>query len=500
MKMKRHPITSLFTLATAFVINTLMISPLSAAMSTLPADYDKQHPYYIKFCSSSQWRPLDHNIGEGVPTGHAVFFLKGVCMDHNPKQEHLPDLRLCAEKDLNDSDIGVGLSSDGHYKNTAYIATPGLKHFLYGGMENEKEMFDQQKYQDIIEEDVRAGYFSGITIKEDFLSPSETSELRQIEAKLASATTEAEKEAALFERSKLVAKLSFGTDYALALSRYLYCINVPVNKEVMSEVVTHLNGLNHGLKDSKDTLWRGKQKPSDDYLWDAIYNNCAHTAHNAVAATGAVRALAVDAPLLSQIRNLGIPGSSLLKIQKQVQAMQIDPEAMFQNLQLRKALVEKNWMPFQHDNLMEVIPFHQKNELYEDTAESMRNHNPYMSVDILPSFVGKFIPSLRNFFNEFDLKAKKVRALGQNPIFSYQAEDGELALQDHYLYFNEKYDNALAKLQKIKSSSKYRHMLEVIKVHQKTKEFQDAYDYVRFMDKFEKQIEKQKESLESNLM
>ncbi|MBF0315377.1 MAG: hypothetical protein HQK52_18290 [Oligoflexia bacterium] len=480
----------------------------------LPPQYDKDHPYYFKYCTTSQWNPYrDEESGVGIPTGHAVIFLKGACVDHQYDQTSPPELHLCDEKkyDLSNPEVGVGISSDGHFTNTAFLAIPGLTPFMRGDLQ-EGERLTEERAKQLIESYAKAGYFSGLELKDQYLTPSEKAQFVQIQKQLEQATTPEERKAALLEKQKLGGKLSFGTDYAMSLSRYTYCINVPLNREIMGEVVEHLNAINRSLPNSKGCAWRGESKPTNDFVWDALHNNCAHTAHNALAAAGLVPCLQVDVPLSTQLKNLAIPGKVLLDAHKQSQKLPLDPQAIYDNPKQRRALLEHNWLPLQHDTFVEMLPFHKENEIYKDTAGFTYNHRPYLSVNLMSALIGKFVPiaPLREMANFLDSKAKKIKSLANNPHFAYGVDSPSLSLEEanalHREYFLNQYQRSFERLEKIKKSSSYQKQQKLVseqkdnqqkgkKVDQAAKE--KAKEYLNFMERLEEQLRKQEQDLKN---
>lgn len=485
---------TLTTLSHTFISFILLIYTYKvwAVISTLPPWYDKDNARYIKFCASSKWVPVKG--GAGVPTGHTIVYLKGACLDLIPNK--LPKLRLCRpqELDLTSPESGVGISTDGSFKNIVFSAIPGLTPFISGGLSNSEKLTNERK-KEIIAEYTERGYFDGIELTTAWFNDKKTtSEYLALESAIKDAKTDEELKAAYKKRAAYLGDWMFGTEYALNLSRYLFCINIPVNENILQKVVNHLNNLNDSLATSKGTPWRGTTKPSNDYLWHAIYNNCDHTGHNTVAATGAICPIPTDLPLAQQLFHLAVPGQSLIDICNSTIFNPINVNAIYSNSAQRLAIMQDNWPFIQHDTLVENIPFHRPNDLFVDTSGQGPGGNPLMAVSTIPTILAKYssylstpefmskcwasIPYLSKIslpdclskltpFNGanalgcwLDLAARKAMSLGKNPICSYQLSDQ--GVTKHYKYFIKKYEEGLEQITSITSNSNFTNMKKLL--------------------------------------
>jgi hypothetical protein len=96
-----------------------------------PPTYDELYPLYIELCAVSQIRAKFAK--EGGSPGHAVMWLKGVCLDEDATY---PKLRLCdpGEVDLADPENGTGISVNKVLKNANWLLVPGRSLFFHGNL------------------------------------------------------------------------------------------------------------------------------------------------------------------------------------------------------------------------------------------------------------------------------------------------------------------------------------------------------------------------------
>jgi hypothetical protein len=406
-----------------------------STFAALPPEYDLENPYYIKFCATSQWVPKRHPEIAGVPTGHTVAYLKGACLDSHPGK--LPTLRLCAEgeKDLRDIESGVGVSTDGAFKNTVFSAIPGYAAMMTGGLTPD-EVYDENRQEKLFTQYTELGFFDGITLhNSEKILGRFYNRYQAVEARIEELKNNPEKQfAALRERARIVAEWTMGTEFALSLSRSLFCMNVPVNRQVLGTAISHLNTLNFELKGSKGTPWRGTVKPNSDYEWDFLYNNCDHTGFNLLASIGIVKEIPTDVSFLKQIRHTAIPGASLLKVFGRLLKNQPTIDSLYKLPILRKMVLEKNWAPLAKGSWLEVIPFHEKNDLYEDTSRYFRNHEPAMTTSAFTAILAKYLPlGSATIAHDLDLSGKRLDGYLNNPNYAYLEDSNSLVAHDLFM-------------------------------------------------------------------
>ncbi|MBF0208558.1 MAG: hypothetical protein HQK53_16910 [Oligoflexia bacterium] len=441
--------------------------------SFLPPNYDRENPYYIKFCATSRWVPMNPNNAPGVPTGHTVLYLKGACIDQIKNK--LPILRLCnpGEKDLVDPESGVGISTDGAFKNTIFFAIPGITPFLSAGVSShsentDDEVFNEEVQQRIIKEYTDLGYFDGIELNNEHFTVQENQQYQQLNAAIQASQTEEQQDLALRNRAAFVGKWMLGTDFAIRLSRYSYCINIPLNQGMLAAIIEHLNTENNALATSGGSLpWRNscplwncqnnQGKPSSDYLWDAVYNNCDNTGRNAVAVTGLINANLTDQPILWQLLYyLSIPGTTYLDISRATFVDELDINKIFNNEIQRNAIMKYAWSPIQHQTIGEMIPFYKNNQLYQDTAVTSGTGYPFMIVSNWALVLSKYYPNSEQFCSKHDCNADALIKMAMNQVYG-PGPTNLPALLEHYQLFEKKYTQALRQILASKSSDAYTH-------------------------------------------
>src|SRR6201999_3291575 len=108
------------------VVLSLLTGCESSTVFSLPgapggqAVYASVFPYYIEPCAVSALRKkpgfgFEYRGGSG---GHAVVYLNGVCRDSS---QGYPVVAMCGDG-VPEAEAGVGLSSNGHFSNAAWIA------------------------------------------------------------------------------------------------------------------------------------------------------------------------------------------------------------------------------------------------------------------------------------------------------------------------------------------------------------------------------------------
>ena len=234
----------------------------------LDSEYDLYYPYYYKYCSTTKFHP---QRGKGIPggiAGHAVFYLKGVCIDPNIRPL---GIKMCDKnQDLKNPNTGVGISVDRWLSNTSFFVIPSLDIFIGGKLDN-IENFDSHKKQAIVQKALDMGLFDNIQFHEEAYPNSLLKE----------------------DRKEFIANYSFGTDYALSMARNLYCINIPTKKEIMQKIVTWLNKRNIDYRNSQGKPFRGffcrSKKKDNKFYWNGISDNCAHPVVNSLASIGILK-------------------------------------------------------------------------------------------------------------------------------------------------------------------------------------------------------------------
>jgi hypothetical protein len=296
--------------------------------------YDQIYPYYIELTAVSQIRATFAKYG-GSP-GHAVMFLKGVCID---EESPYPKLELCdpAKVDLTDGDVGTGISVNKLLKNANWIAVPGRQLFVYGNLKP-GELLDEKRALKGIEDAVKAGVFRGLKIHEKYEPPAD-----DLEAEI-----------------KMLARETLGTDFALTYGRAVVAVKLPLTLGQMQSLIDYLNRLNEDYSDGEVA-----------YRWSGISDNCVHVLRNGLASADVWAPKPTNLIKLMQIFNLAVPSNEVINLAFRGNTFDLeDWWAVYSDKPMRRSLMERDWLPTRHGALLTFVPAHEPNELW-DTGRSI---------------------------------------------------------------------------------------------------------------------------------
>ena len=267
--------------------------------------YDKLFPYYVEVCALSQFRGKDQDAG-GIP-GHMVMYLHGACLD--PKA-HYPQLCLC--EDAETDQTGVGVTVNRYIKNANWIAFPGRALFFEGNL-GPDDRVTKEAVDTVVQQAIDMGLYEGLKMLDDVK----------------------EKNLPDFVRAE-----SVGTDFALTFARSIFSVQVPVTKAMMQEMILLLNDLNNQYKTGEK-----------DYHWDGLHDNCAHVAHNALAAASVWPPTEVGGKRLRH--NIAIPANEYLNLVTRTAEFPLeDFQAILKDEEARDTLLEFGWLPAHHGALI----------------------------------------------------------------------------------------------------------------------------------------------------
>ncbi|MFQ5458083.1 MAG: hypothetical protein ACE5FC_06495 [Myxococcota bacterium] len=157
------------------------------------------------------------------------------------------------------------------------------------------------------------------------------------------------------DREAWVAAGAAGTDYALNFGRTLFSAKLPVTRPMLEKMIAYLNGLN--LKYASDQA---------DYNWSGYADNCVHTIHNSLAAAGIWRPWPVAAIKLLNLFNLAVPANEFIDLATLANEFPLESfSRIYFDRVKRRELWEYGWLPTRHGALLETIPVHRDNALYD---------------------------------------------------------------------------------------------------------------------------------------
>jgi len=305
------------------------------------ARYDALFPYYLELCAVTQIR--SNFAPHGGTPGHAAMYVKGACRD---SASEFPTLKVCDDPvDLTDPESGFGVSVNKMLSNVNWVATPGKRLFYHGDLDS-GEVLNVDSGIAAIYAAEAAGVFQGVDVHESYLPESEDDE-----------------DALIY----LAAAETLGTDFALDFGRTSYCARLPLGRAQLGDVLEYLNDLN-----------RDYARGGRNYSWSGYNDNCSHTLHNSLAAAGVWKPKSIATFRLGQLANLSVPANEFIDLAVLMTSFPIDDlDAILEDPVLRKTLARRSWLPTQHGALLQVIPIHEPNELYETDAAIFMLTNPF---------------------------------------------------------------------------------------------------------------------------
>lgn len=397
--------------------------------------YDRKHPYYIKYCATTKVHPYKNKGIGGSIAGHGLFYLKGVCK----KQAHgLSDLSLCPEDtDLSNPNAGVGISVNKGLRNTNFIAVPSLRVFLAANIYQNEELNFETKER-IVNDAIDMGVFKGVSFHDSMIPNTVLEE----------------------DKEEYIARYTFGSDYAISMARNLYCINLPTNAEIMSEIADNLNKINVSHKKSEGEKFRGLffsgRKKDNDYHWNVIYENCLYPGVDSLSKVCMIKEPKRNKPLIIQMWNIPVPANILINFFERANNKIILPKNIYSNEEMRRLLLEYNWLPYNYGVLVESIKIISPNHLFKEDD----------SIFIMP--------------NIFKFRGWRFNKIIRDTRYSVHGDDENL-FKANYQFNIIRFQNAVKRANK--------ELLKKIK----------DPDYIIFLDKFRSYFQNQLDELKKYL-
>jgi hypothetical protein len=297
--------------------------------------YQSIFPLYVEACGHSQIRMLPPGFSEvvkGNEWGHSTVYVKGLCRDMS---QGYPLVQPCDE--ISDpatvGEGGVGISTDYDYQNVNWIAVPN-RHFFYWGDQKPGERFTRAAYSRTLARAKAMGLLDGTRISDQVLR-----------TRPAGASAEA------FTWDDV-----YGTDFAINLARSSACVLVPITRAELGALAEYYNDLN-------------REAHAHGNPFNSLSNNCTHTAHNALAAIGFQRPLAVNLPTPIDLADLAIPFNEVVNVMRRGNGLPLgDVFAMWQDDAARTWLTEQGRIPTQPGILLENWPIDPANDVYDTTT------------------------------------------------------------------------------------------------------------------------------------
>ncbi len=300
--------------------------------------YEALFPYYVELCAVSQYQSA--KLGFGGSPGHAVMYLKGACRD---REAPFPKLRRCVGNvtDPHDPEHGAGISVNRWFRNVNWVAFDGRAQF-FGEDLAPDEVVTMPRLAQAAREAVDAGVFRGIV---RWPYPGQQGDGDWLD---------------------FATRHSAGTDFALRYARSGLCGRVPVEPDMMDEII-------HFLNEKNREFFTG----TVDYSWNGYSDNCVHTLRNALAAASMAAPISVRASKLRQLFHLAVPANEAIQLANLGVNGPIDSFAdIFYDDPMRNALLEFGWLPTRHGSVLVSLPVHAHNEVFDPRARLLIFQGP----------------------------------------------------------------------------------------------------------------------------
>ena len=161
-------------------------------------------------------------------------------------------------------------------------------------------------------------------------------------------------------------RAGIGTDFALRFARSLFCARLPVTAGMLDQVIAFLN-------DKNREYFEGEA----DYNWSAWADNCSHTLRNALAAANIWSPLSVRAIKLRQIFNLAVPANEFVNLAELMTGPIPSYREIMQDGPRRDAFHEFHWLPIEPGALLQTLPVHSPNDLYDTRFRLFTLQSPF---------------------------------------------------------------------------------------------------------------------------
>jgi hypothetical protein len=328
-----------------FFLFAIVLGLTACAYAELDALPDKAAsyplPYYAEFCALAEihQRPgFPVEVKTVGPGGHSTLYLNGACRDTDA---HYPVLKLCAP---GDSEEGVGLSVNAHFRNAQWVATPG-RDFFYRGDLPQGARLTRDIYAATQDRAEALGIYDGVIFTEAAM---------------------ADKPAGIGDRDYMYA-VSVGTDYATDYARKRYCARVPLSQTQMQKIVAYLNDLNRPYRTGEKT-----------FTWNLFENNCTHMVHNALAAAQVWAAWSTDRFVLFSLFDFPVPANEFVNLMQRTNDLDLsDLEGLYADKDARADLMENDSLPTQPLALADAATVIPDNDVYETRSDLIFYDIPY---------------------------------------------------------------------------------------------------------------------------
>lgn len=309
-------------------MNTL--GPSTNGIAPARPAYEDIVPYYAELCALSELRKKP---GFGVPLssgmgGHLLLYLNGVRVD---RSSGYPVLDVIPPGG-NAGQHGAAISANSHYRNANWVAIED-RDFIFRGALAHGEALTRETYERTQASARARGLLDGIEFHDHFFRD-----------KPPGMSVEAFKY-----------EISVATDYGATFGRDCFRARVPLDAARLSRMVAFLNELNEPYRTGQRI-----------YHWRIFNDNCVHMAHNALAAAGFWAPWPTGQLALLAAFRFPVPKNAMVDLALRANDLPIeDAEALFDNVEVRRFLIETGGLPTGPAALTSALPAIATNDIYD---------------------------------------------------------------------------------------------------------------------------------------
>jgi hypothetical protein len=313
------------------VLARLWLSALLLLAACAPEDFTRPGPLaaasetpYLEFCAVSQIRKHRGFGAEirGEAGGHAVIYLHGACRS---RRDPAGQLAPCGSAEAEPGE-GAGLSMNAHFRNAAWVATPGRGFLLEADLPPGSAV-TRATYAAVQERAKRLGIYDGVAFHEEVFDDMPAG----------------------WSRRDWQYEMSVGTDYGIALARGRFCARIPVTEAQRDTMIGFLNDKNRPYREGRA-----------EFHWSLFRDNCIHLAHNALAAAGFWEEWPTHAGWVWSVLNFPVPRNTLVNLLRHA-----TDTALLRDLGANEGFRRFGVLPIRPGVLMDSRPPLTPNEVYE---------------------------------------------------------------------------------------------------------------------------------------
>ena len=150
-----------------------------------------------------------------------------------------------------------------------------------------------------------------------------------------------------------------GTDTAIRFARSAWCTSLPMTRPQVEAMVGYLNGLNR-------TYASGERS----FAYSLLSDNCVDALHNSLAAGGVWEHKDHYRLAMRRLVNMGVPANEMVDFAARANLFPLERfPRVYRDDAMRGSLARFDWLPARHGALLQSVPVHRPNELYDTSLQ-----------------------------------------------------------------------------------------------------------------------------------